>query len=130
MATFANTTNPTPYGFFDADTNFQAEADAIVTFVKRKLGDDVLSVELTKKQIWGSQEESVLEYGSILNQYQAKSQLVQFLGMPATGSLSGSESKYPRENLDYQTSWSAGNADRCKYSSATMCRHKRQFADW
>ena len=101
MATFANTTNPTPYGFFNDDTNFQAEADAIVTFVKRKLGDDVLSVELTKKQIWGSLEESVLEYGSILNQYQAKSQLVQFLGMPATGSLSGSESKYPRENLDY-----------------------------
>ena len=82
MAIFSQTSNPTPYGFFDDESNFQTEADNLVTFVKRKLGDDVLSVELTKKQIFGNLEESALEYGSILNQYQAKSQLVQFLGMP------------------------------------------------
>lgn len=103
MATFANTTNPTPFGFFNNESEFKTEADNIVVFVKRKLGDDVLSVELTKKQIWGNLEESSLEYGSILNQYQAKSQLVQFLGMPTGSNLSGSESKYPRENLDYLT---------------------------
>ena len=104
MATFSNTTNPTPYGFFDSDADFDKEADNIVTFIKRKLGDDVLSVELTKKQIWANFEESTLEFSSILNQYQAKSQLVQFLGMPITGStgaMSGSEGKYPRENLDF-----------------------------
>ena len=104
MATFSNTTNPTPFGFFNSDIAFQNEADNLVTFIKRKLGDDVLSVELTKKQIWGNFEESTLEYGSILNQYQAKSQIVQFLGMPTTGSdgaMSGSEGRYPRENLDY-----------------------------
>jgi len=103
VATFANTTNPTPFGFFNNESEFKTEADNIVVFVKRKLGDDVLSVELTKKQIWGNLEESALEYGSILNQYQAKSQLVQFLGMPTGSNLSGSESKYPRENLDYLT---------------------------
>ncbi len=106
MATFSNTTNPTPYGFFDSDADFDKEADNIVTFIKRKLGDDVLSVELTKKQIWSSLEESALEFGSILNQYQAKSQMIQFLGMPTTGStgaMSGSEGKYPRENLDFLT---------------------------
>ena len=106
MATFSNTGSPTPFGFFDSDAVFQTEADNIITFVKRKLGDDVLSVELTKKQIWATLEEATLEFGSILNQYQAKSQLVQFLGMPTTGStghISGSESKYPRENLDYLT---------------------------
>jgi hypothetical protein len=103
VATFANTTNPTPFGFFNSESEFKTEADNIVVFVKRKLGDDVLSVELTKKQIWGNLEESALEYGSILNQYQAKSQLVQFLGMPTGSNLSGSESKYPRENLDYLT---------------------------
>ena len=45
MARFANTQAPTPFGFFDTDTDFQAEADAMITFVKRKLGDDILSVE-------------------------------------------------------------------------------------
>tara|TARA_Y100000034_G_C6904921_1_gene419580 strand:+ start:1060 stop:2235 length:1176 start_codon:yes stop_codon:yes gene_type:complete len=103
VATFSQTSSPTPFGFFDNESDFQTEADSVVTFVKRKLGDDVLSVELTKKQIWGNLEESLLEYGSILNQYQAKSQLVQFLGMPTGSIMSGSEQKYPRENLDYLT---------------------------
>jgi hypothetical protein len=103
MASFANTSGATPFGFFDSESDFKTEADNIVTFVKRKLGDDILSVELTKKQIWGNLEEAVLEYGSILNQYQAKSQMVQFLGMPTGSFLSGSEQKFPRENLEYLT---------------------------
>jgi len=103
---FSDITNPTPFGFYDSETTFQTEADSAVTFVKRKLGDDVLSVELTKKQIFATLEEATLEFSSILNTYQAKSQIVNFLGMPTTGStgeMSGSEGKYPRENLDYLT---------------------------
>jgi len=97
---FIQTTAPTPFGFFDSDTTFQTEADAMVVFVKRKLGDDILSVELTKKQIWACFEEATLEYGAIVNQYQAKSQLLNLLGV-ATGSLTGAEQKLPRENLEY-----------------------------
>lgn len=100
MATFSTTLNPTPFGAFDADTAFQGDADSMVTFVKRKLGDDILSVELTKKQIWACFEEAALEYGSIINQYQARSQMATFLGT-STGSMSGSEEKYPRESLEY-----------------------------
>ena len=102
MATFANTTNATPFGAFDADSEFKTEADQMVVFVKRKMGDDVLSVELTKKQIFANMEEASLEYSSILNQYQAKSQLVNFLGY-STGSMSGSQEKYVRDNLEYLT---------------------------
>ena len=101
MATsFLNIIKPTPFGFFDDDPQFQVEADSIITFVKRKLGDDILSVELTNKMIWSCFEEAFLEYGSIVNQYQAKSQLLSFLGT-ATGSLAGSEQKLPRENIQY-----------------------------
>lgn len=100
MSTFIDTLNPTPFGFFDTDSDFQKEADSIVMFVKRKLGDDILSVELTKKQIWACFEESFLEYSSIINQYQAKSQLANLLGGP-TGSLDGVEQKFPRENLEF-----------------------------
>jgi hypothetical protein len=100
MTTFVDTNNPTPFGIYDNDADFPTKADEMVTFVKRKLGDDVLSVELTKKQIWANFEEAVLEYSSILNKYQAKSQLVSFLGY-ATGSLEGSEEKYIRENLEF-----------------------------
>jgi len=100
MATFANTTSPTPFGTFDDDSQFQADANKVVTFVKRKLGDDILSVELTKKQIWANFEESMFEYSNLVNQYQTKSQLNNFLGL-ATGSMSGSEQKHPRENLEF-----------------------------
>lgn len=100
MATFANTTSPTPFGTFDDDSQFQSDADKIVTFIKRKLGDDILSVELTKKQIWANFEEAMFEYSNVVNQYQTKSQLNNFLGL-ATGSMSGSEQKHPRENLEF-----------------------------
>ncbi len=101
MATFTQTLNPTPFGFFDEESKFQTEADAMVTFVKRKLGDDILSVELTKKQIWSCFEEAFLEYGSIVNQYQAKSQLANLLGAPTGSILSGSEQLFPRENFEF-----------------------------
>lgn len=98
--TFTLTLNPTPFGFFDSDSDFRSEADAMVTFVKRRLGDDVLSVELTKKQVWACFEESFLEYASIVNQYQARSQLLSLLGMQ-TGSLNEATQKFPRDTLNY-----------------------------
>jgi hypothetical protein len=108
MATFAQSTKPTPFGVYDSETHFITEADNMVIYVKRKLGDDILSVELTKKQIFANLEEATLEYSSILNQYQAKSQLVNYLGFPTGSNMtplgpSGSENKYPRENLEYLT---------------------------
>ena len=100
MASFASTINPTPFAAFDSDTDFQSEADKMVVFVKRKLGDDILSVELTKKQIWSCFEESVMEYGKYINEYMTKSQLGNMLGA-ATGSLTGSEGRFPRETLEF-----------------------------
>ena len=100
MASFANTVSPTPFGAFDSDTDFQSDADSMITFVKRKLGDDILSVELTSKQIWMSFEESVFEYGKYVNEYMTKSQLGNMLGS-TTGSLTGSEARLPRETLEF-----------------------------
>ena len=111
MATFQSTTSPTPFGVFDSEKDFIIDANAMVTFVKRKLGDDILSVELTNKQVWMSFEEATLEYGRIINEYQSKSQLGNLLGndlnIPTNdsdtrdGGPSGGESKFPRETLEY-----------------------------
>ena len=101
MAIFSQISNPTPFGVYDAESDFQSEADNMVTFVKRKMGDDILSVELTSKQIFANFEEAVLEYSSIVNQYQAKSQLVNYLGFPTGSAMSGSEETLPRDNLEY-----------------------------
>jgi hypothetical protein len=99
MATFIQTLQPTPFGFFDTDTAFQTEADGMVTFVKRKLGDDVLSVELTKKQVWACFEEATLEYARHIQELKIISELVNVLGQP-TGSTDLTN-KYPQYTLDY-----------------------------
>lgn len=95
---FYKTLKPTPFGNFDDDQDFQQDADKIVTFVKRKLGDDILSVELTKKQIWACFEEATMEYGTLINEYQTKSQLSNLLGITTGSNVEG---KYAHETLDF-----------------------------
>lgn len=86
MATFNTTLRPTPFGFYDSNPVFQQDADKIIFFVLRKLGEDVLSVELTKKMIWACFEEATMAFNSYIIEYQAKSNLVNLLGQP-TGSV-------------------------------------------
>lgn len=85
MANFMNVLKPTPFGFYDSDPSYQVDADKVVVFVLRKLGEDVLSVELTKKEIWACFEEATLAFNSLMIEYQAKSNLSSLLGSP-TGS--------------------------------------------
>jgi hypothetical protein len=99
MASFASTLSPTPFGFFDADSAFQTEADAMVNFVKRKLGDDILSVELTKKQIWSCFEEATCEYTRLILETKIQSDLTTMMGLP-TGSASVTN-RYPQRSLEY-----------------------------
>jgi hypothetical protein len=98
MSTFAQTINPTPYAVFDSDTQFQSDADKTVVFVKRMLGDDVLSVELTKKMIWACFELASLEYGKIINDYALKSQLANLLGQPTSSNVTNT---FPRQTLEF-----------------------------
>lgn len=98
MPNFIQTLNPTPFGFFDADPAFQVEADGMVTFVKRKLGDDILSVELTRKQIWSCFEEACAEYSRLVHEMRIKSELINVLGLPTGSDITN---VYPRQTLDF-----------------------------
>lgn len=89
----------TPYGAFDNDADFQADAPKLVEFTRLKLGDPIMQVYMSSSQIYAAFEEACLEYSKIVNEYQAKSNLSQFLGFP-TGSLSGSENKYISRSLE------------------------------
>lgn len=99
MPSFLETIQATPFGFFDADIQFQKEADGMVTFVKRKLGDDVLSVELTRKEIWACFEEAVCEYSMLVHEMKITSELINVLGLP-TGSTDLTNI-YPRQTLEF-----------------------------
>lgn len=98
MASFISTIRPTPFGLYDADTAFQADADSMVTFVKRRLGDDVVSVELTSKQIWACFEEATQEATRYLHEFRIRSELINALGLPTGSDFTN---KYPRATLEY-----------------------------
>lgn len=81
MALFSVTDQPTPFGAFDSDDHFVQDANAMLTYVRRRLGDDVMSVELTNKQIWANFEEAVLEFSKHINANQAASYMSNLLGL-------------------------------------------------
>ena len=66
-------------------TFLQGAADQ-VAYTYRKLGGDVLDIELTKEQVFAAYEEAVLEYSYILNIHQTKNTLSNSLGN-STGSF-------------------------------------------
>ncbi len=116
MASFTTTSNPTPFGFYDHEVHFQMDADKMLTFVRRRLGDDIISVELTNKQIWAAFEEATLEYSRFINENMLESHIHNLLGIPVGGitktiTVNGqdvtqtvgpnsAEGKLPRENFD------------------------------
>jgi hypothetical protein len=99
VPSFTQTINPCPFGFFNQETDFQSEADSMVTFVKRSMGDDVLSVELTSKQIWSNFEQATLEYVRGINENRTIGELVNVLGLP-TGSTDLTNI-FPRRTLEF-----------------------------
>jgi len=92
MLTFKQTKNPTAFGIYDNDSHFTQDADSMLVYVKRKLGDDILTVELTNRQIWTNFEDATLELSRILNEHQASNYMSNLMGL-ATGSLSQDEFK-------------------------------------
>lgn len=98
MPSFVDTVNPTPFSFFDSDSQFQSEADSMVLFVKRKLGDDVLSVELTRKEIWACFEEACCEYSRLIHETKIMSEMTNVLGNSKSTDLTN---KYAKQTLEY-----------------------------
>jgi len=67
--------NPASFSSF-----FCTGASDQVAYVYKKLGGDVLDIELTKEQVFSAYEEATLEYSYIVNIHQAKNILGSTLG--------------------------------------------------
>lgn len=81
------------FGIISNDPPAMAEADRIYFYVKRRLGDDIVNVELTELEIFTALENAILEFSKVVNEYNNKSNLSVLLGT-GTGSLSGLENSY------------------------------------
>lgn len=77
----------TPYGFYDADPAFQRDAYSSMIWASRRLGYPVVDIELLDIDFYAAFEESVNEYGSIVNQWNIVNNLSNFIGTPISSSF-------------------------------------------
>jgi len=103
-------TGTLPFGVYTGSVPFLSGASAQVSYVYKKLGGDVVDIELTPGNVYASYEEAVLEYSYIVNLHQGKNVLSNVLGSQTAsfdhkGDIvsgpSGSNLKYPRFSLGY-----------------------------
>jgi hypothetical protein len=75
-----------PLGIYAAEDDFLSGAADQVAYTYKKLGGDVLDIEITEGNVYANYEEAVLEYSYIVNSHQAKNVLSDLLGT-TTGSF-------------------------------------------
>ena len=69
-----------PFGIYTGSAAFRSGASAQVAYVYKKLGGDVVDIELTPANVYAAYEEAVLEYSYIFNLHQGKNVLSDALG--------------------------------------------------
>ena len=90
--TITNVNSSVPYKIYSAETSalysshFLSGAVDQVSYVYKKLGGDILDIELTEGNVYAAYEEAVLEYSYLINVHQATNILGDSLGN-TTGSF-------------------------------------------
>src|SRR6056300_1613990 len=82
-STFA--TGSTPFGFYDTDSSFQADADKVASFCATRLGFPLMDVELQSGSFYACFEEAVTTYGNEVFQYKIRENYLSLEGA-STGS--------------------------------------------
>tara|TARA_Y100000310_G_scaffold131930_1_gene131048 strand:+ start:585 stop:1853 length:1269 start_codon:yes stop_codon:yes gene_type:complete len=99
-----------PFGMYTGSADFLSGASLQVGYTYKKLGGDVVDIELTPANVYAAYEEAVLEYSYIINIHQSKNSLSTFLGNQTgtfdhLGSMktgpSGTNLAYPRFTIGY-----------------------------
>jgi len=99
-----------PFGMYTGSADFLSGASLQVAYTYKKLGGDVVDIELTPSNVYAAYEEAVLEYSYIINIHQSKNSLSTFLGNQTgtfdhlgdlkTGPV-GTNLAYPRFTIGY-----------------------------
>ena len=106
--TTGNVASSLAIGFYSSAL-FVSGAAAQVAYTYKRLGGDVLDIELKAENVYNHYEEAVLEYSYIVNLHQARNSLGSALGgttgsFDHKGTVSGTDSKslrYPTFRFDY-----------------------------
>jgi hypothetical protein len=77
----------TPFGFFDYDVQFQADADRVATFCARRLGYPLVDVELQDVNFYTAFEDAIVIYGNEVYAYKVRQDMLTLEGNPTGSSL-------------------------------------------
>jgi hypothetical protein len=77
----------TPFGFFDYDLQFQADADRVATFCARRLGFPLVDVELQDVNFYTAFEDAIVIYGNEVYAYKVRQDMLTLEGNPTGSSL-------------------------------------------
>jgi hypothetical protein len=69
-----------PFTVYSSNSSFLSGASDQVAYVYKKLGGDVLDIEIKAANVYASYQEAVLEYSYLVNSHQAKNVLSDMLG--------------------------------------------------
>ena len=70
----------TPFGFYDTDSTFQADADKVAKFCAQRLGYPLMDVELQSGSFYACFEEAVTTYGNEVFQYKVRENYLSLEG--------------------------------------------------
>ena len=87
----------TPFGFYDTDAQFQADADKFALFAARRLGYPIVDIELQDLNFYAAFEEAITTYGNELFAYQAAQNFLSFQGASTT--IASANNSLPQPNL-------------------------------
>jgi hypothetical protein len=87
----------TPFGFYDNDPQFQADADKFAVFASRRLGYPIVEIELQDINFYAAFEEAITTYGNELYAYQAQENFLSFQGASLT--IESANNSLPQPNL-------------------------------
>ena len=85
-ATFNVSQNPTAFGFYDSDTEFQTDAPNVAKWCAQRLGYPLVDIELTDVNFFTAFEEAITEYGAQVYQFQVINNIGNLIGYE-TGSI-------------------------------------------
>ena len=84
-ASFSNTVNPTPFGFYDTDTDFISSANQVSTWCAQRLGYPIVDIELQAVNFFTAFEEAVTTYAQYVYEADIQENMSTLIGN-STGS--------------------------------------------
>jgi len=117
------TTGSTPFGFYDSDSEFAADADKSAKWCAYRLGYPIVNIELQAVNFYTALEEAVTEYSNQVNQFNIRDNMMNLQGASSATNLSG---QLISNNLDRVITLASeygvesGYGGRVTYKSASL----------